>query len=311
MPLPDLAISTSWNSARHIDGLAMLEELAALGFKDIELSHGIRYSLWPGILKALDQKIVRVVSLHNFCPLPVGFLNASPNCYEFTDPRRSRRGTAVRLTLETIDHAAAFGARAVVLHLGSQRQRHRAQQLVALMARGELGSRAYVRKKIAAVREHETLFRKTWPWLYESLLAVCDHARHKNIRLGFESREAVEEIPLENQWDLLLNEFPDAGYWHDFGHTAQKDALGFLDHAAELRKRRPRLLGCHLQDFRPPDHDHLPLGEGVVPFPELLPLLESEPLCVLELSSRVKAEKVRASVMRWRQWQTLAVGSAG
>ncbi|MDR2463751.1 MAG: sugar phosphate isomerase/epimerase [Verrucomicrobiales bacterium] len=297
---PDLAISTSWNSARHTDGLAMLEELAALGFTSVELSHGIRYSLWPGLLKALDQKIIRVASLHNFCPLPVGFLKASPNCYEFTDPRRSRRETAVRLTKETIDHAAAFGAKAVVLHLGTLRQRHCSRELVTLMAKGQLGSRDYVRKKIAAVREHETLFPAVWPLLKECLLTISEHARAKNIRLGFESREAVEEVPLENQWPLVLNEFPDAGYWHDFGHSAQKDALGFLDHEAEFRQRLPRLIGCHLQDFRPPDRDHLAPGDGVIPFEKFLPLMVSDPVCVLELSSRAKREQVLASLAWWR-----------
>ncbi|MDR1305305.1 MAG: sugar phosphate isomerase/epimerase [Verrucomicrobiales bacterium] len=301
MSLPELAISTSWNSARHTDGFAMLEELAALGFKSVELGHGIRFSLWPGLLRALDQKIIRVASLHNFCPLPLGFLKASPNCYEFTDPRPSRRARAVALTLETLDHAAAFGAKAVVLHLGSLRQRPRSHRLVALMARGQLGSRAYVRQKIAAVREHEQLFSAAWPWLRDCLLTVSDHARKKNLRLGFESREAVEEVPLENQWDLLLNEFPAAGYWHDFGHSAQKAALGFLDHAAEFRRRLPRLIGCHVQDFRAPDHDHLAPADGDLPFNEFLPLIPPSALCVLELSPRVKQEKVRASLAWWQR----------
>jgi sugar phosphate isomerase/epimerase len=299
MSLPDLAISTSWNSSRHTDGFAMLEELASLGFKQAELSHGIRFSLWPGILKAFDQKIIRVSSLHNFCPLPLGFLKASPNCYEFTDPRQSRRDMAVKLTKETIDHAAAFGAKAVVLHLGSLRQRHRNHELVTLMAKGQLGSRAYVRKKIAAVSEHEELFPKVWPRLKDCLLAIGDHAAAKKIQLGFESREAVEEVPLENQWDLLFKEFPAAGYWHDFGHSAQKDILGFLDHEPEFRKRLPRLIGCHLQDFKAPDRDHLALGDGEIPFKNFLPLMAKNTLCVLELSPRVKKEKVLSSLAWW------------
>ena len=301
MNLPDLAISTSWNSSRHKDGYAMLAELAELGFNNVELGHGIRFSLWPGILQALDQKIIRVNSLHNFCPLPLGFLKAAPNCYEFTDPRKARREMAVKLTKETIDHAAAFGAKAVVLHLGSLRQRHLNHQLVTLMAKGQLGSRAYVRKKIAAVSEHEKLFPNAWPRLKDCLLAISEHAAAKKIKLGFESREAIEEIPLENQWDLLLNEFPQAGYWHDFGHSAQKDALGFLDHEAEFRKRLPRLIGCHLQDFTAPDRDHLPLGDGTIDFTKFLPLTTKDTLCVLELSPRVKKEKVLSSLAWWKQ----------
>ncbi|MGK0177196.1 MAG: hypothetical protein ACI91V_001073, partial [Lentimonas sp.] len=65
-----LSLSTCWCSGRHTDGYAMIDEMVGLGFKRIELSHGIRVSLVPGILKAIDEKLVEVSSVHNFCPLP-------------------------------------------------------------------------------------------------------------------------------------------------------------------------------------------------------------------------------------------------
>ena len=37
----------------------MVEEILELGFKRIELSHGIRISLVPGILKAVEEEIGR------------------------------------------------------------------------------------------------------------------------------------------------------------------------------------------------------------------------------------------------------------
>jgi hypothetical protein len=50
----------------------MLVEMAELGFSHVELSHGIRAGLVPGIIKAVEERIVQVSSTHNFCPLPPG-----------------------------------------------------------------------------------------------------------------------------------------------------------------------------------------------------------------------------------------------
>ena len=66
------SFSTCWNSHRHTDGRAMLREIRDLGFEYAELSHGIRLSLLPGILEAVDAGEIKISSLHNFCPLPHG-----------------------------------------------------------------------------------------------------------------------------------------------------------------------------------------------------------------------------------------------
>ena len=66
------SFSTCWNSHRHTDGRAMLREIRELGFACAELSHGTRISLLPGILEAVDAGEIRISSLHNFCPLPIG-----------------------------------------------------------------------------------------------------------------------------------------------------------------------------------------------------------------------------------------------
>ena len=57
----------------------MLEEISALGFEYAELSHGIRISLLPGILDAVDAGIIKISSVHNFCPLPMGIDRPAPN----------------------------------------------------------------------------------------------------------------------------------------------------------------------------------------------------------------------------------------
>ncbi len=113
------SFSTCWNSNRHTDGRAMLREIRELGFDHAELSHGIRISLLPGILEAVDAGEIKIATLHNFCPLPVGVTHSSPNLYEFSAERDRDRELAVRHTLKTFDFAARVKAPLVVLHLGS------------------------------------------------------------------------------------------------------------------------------------------------------------------------------------------------
>ena len=97
----------------------MLREIRELGFEKVELSHGTRISLMPGILEAVDAGEMKISSLHNFCPLPMGVNYAAPNLYQFTAERDRERELALRYTLKTLEFASRVGAPLVVLHLGS------------------------------------------------------------------------------------------------------------------------------------------------------------------------------------------------
>src|SRR3954467_1517100 len=113
------SFSTCWNSHRHTDGRAMLREIRALGFEFAELSHGIRISLLPGILEAVDAGEIQISTLHNFCPLPIGVDHPAPNLFKFSSPDRRERESAWRHSVRTIETAARLKAKVVVLHLGS------------------------------------------------------------------------------------------------------------------------------------------------------------------------------------------------
>ena len=76
----------------------MLREIKQLGFDLVELGHGIRISLMPGIQKIFDDGEVRFSSLHNFCPLPVEVMGASPDCYTFSAAHGMERERAVKQT---------------------------------------------------------------------------------------------------------------------------------------------------------------------------------------------------------------------
>ncbi|PAW78747.1 MAG: hypothetical protein B9S32_05025 [Verrucomicrobia bacterium Tous-C9LFEB] len=297
-----LALSTCWNSSRHTDGAEMLREIRDMGFTRAELGHGVRYSLWPGVLDAIDEGVIEISSLHNFCPVPMGVMKPSPNCFELTDPRPILRQQAINATIETIHNAAKLEVPVVVMHLGHANPYGINRELEKLAARGKLYSREYVAAKLKAVELRRKLFPEVWERLHESLLPIVEAAAKEGIKLGFENRERYEEFPSEEEFQTVLDAFPaeTVGYWHDFGHAARKEYLGWSDHRPSLERFAPRLIGCHVQDCLPPDEDHLGLGKGEVPFADLLPLVQAEAVPVLELAPSVSREDVLASLELWK-----------
>jgi sugar phosphate isomerase/epimerase len=299
-----ISFSTCWNSSRHTVGDAMLREIKTeLGFDLIELGHGIRISLMPGIQKMFDAGEVRFSSLHNFCPLPVEVMGASPDCYTFSSSSPRERERAVRQTLLTIDFAARLGAPFVVLHLGRVPIKPVTEPLIALAKAGEMYSREYVRRKVDAVAKREAAAPGYLTNVKECLKPIIDHAAAKNIRLGIEGRRGYEEIPSEREIPPLLDELdsPQIGYWHDFGHLQIKENLGFVDHAEWLRTIGPRTLGCHVQDCVWPAQDHQPPFAGSVDLEKLVPLLPSTCLFVWEMSPRKTVEEIRRSLTAWQE----------
>src|SRR5437588_9013688 len=142
-----ISFSTCWNSGRHTDGAEMLREIVDLGFERIELGHGIRISLMPGIQKMYESGKVKFSSLHNFCPLPVEVLHASPDCYQLSSPYLKERERAVKQTFQTIDFAERLGAPFVVMHLGEVQMKPITESLIKLIPKGQQFSRKYVREK--------------------------------------------------------------------------------------------------------------------------------------------------------------------
>jgi sugar phosphate isomerase/epimerase len=299
-----IAFSTCWNSGRHNDGDEMLREIKGeFGFDLVELGHGIRISLVPGIQKMFDAGAVRFSSLHNFCPLPVEVMVASPDCYKFSAPYPDERERAIKRTFQTIDFAERLGAPFVVLHLGEVKMRPVTDLLIELAKDGKYLSRRYVRLKIKAVQKRERIAPAYLQRVKDCLRRLIDYATSKNIRLGLESRRGYEEIPTERELPGLLDEMnsPQVGYWHDFGHAQIKENLALLDHAEWLHAIGSRTFGCHVQDCIWPAQDHQPPFTGDVDLEKLVPLLPSNCLFVWEMHPHKTADQIRQSVQVWKE----------
>src|ERR1700735_780954 len=199
-----LSLSTCWNSYRHQDGYAMLKEIRQLGFPGVELGHAIRFSLWPGIVKAWEEDLIRIQTLHNFCPVPTSVFHPNPNCYEFSDSRPATRTAAIKATEETIRHAAKFGARAVICHLGSAGPYGVTDKLEKIYAKGGFLNRSYTDIKVQAVRKRRENFKRVWPRIKTCLDPIVALAGELKIRLCFEIRQAFEEFPHEEEFAEVL-----------------------------------------------------------------------------------------------------------
>jgi sugar phosphate isomerase/epimerase len=299
-----IAFSTCWNSGRHTAGDVMLREIKdKLGFDLIELGHGIRMSLMPGIQKMFDAGQIRFSSLHNFCPLPVEVMVASPDCYKFSAVSSEERERAVRQTFQTIDFAARLNAPFVVLHLGQVNMAPITDRLIKLAKTGKYLSRRYVRLKVKAVQKREKIAPAYLERAKDCLRRIIDHAAAKNIKLGLEGRRDYEEIPVESELPMLLDEMssPQLGYWHDFGHAQIKENLAFLDHREWLRTISARTFGCHVQDCIWPAQDHQPPFTGNVDLEKLVPLLPANCLFVWEMHPNRTADAIRRSLQIWKQ----------
>jgi sugar phosphate isomerase/epimerase len=298
-----IAFSTCWNSSRHTDGAEMLREIVDLGFDRIELGHGVRISLMPGIQKMFESGKVKFSSLHNFCPLPVEVLHASPDCYQFSSPNVNERERAVKHTFQTIDFAERLDAPFVVMHLGEVPMRPVTDDLIKLARKGELLSRNYVGKKIRAVEKREAKVPPYLGQVKDCLKRIVEYTAGKKVKLGIEGRRGYEEIPSERELPALLDELssPQVGYWHDFGHIQIKENLAFLDHADWLRQIGARAFGCHVQDCIWPAQDHQPPFAGDVDLLKLVPLLPKDCAWVWEMSPRKTAEEIQKSVETWKE----------
>ena len=276
----------------------MLREIRDLGFQYAELSHGTRISLLPGILEAVDAGEMRISSLHNFCPLPMGVTYPAPNLYQFSAERPRERELAERYTVKTIEFATRVKAPAVVLHGGSIDMKDYTAKLLELVARGQKETPKYAKLCTEVDEKREA---KKGPFVEranELLKKLLGTAESQGIKLGIENREALEELPLESDFQFLFREFPspNLGYWHDTGHAQIKENLGFLRHAMHLESLRDRLLGFHIHDVQSPGRDHCAPGSGMIDFAALKPLVKPEHLKVFEFSPSLTVEEVRSGV---------------
>ena len=276
----------------------MLQEIRELGFEYAELSHGIRISLLPGVIEAVEAGEIKISTVHNFCPLPIGVTHAAPNLFKFTSSDARERENAYRHSLKTIETAIRLKAKLVVLHMGCVDMKDYTDKLTAMMERGETESPKY--RKLCEEVESKREQKKERPVQFanDMLRRLVQESQSHDLLLGVENREALEEIPFESDLQFFFSEFANTNvrYWHDLGHAQIKENLGFIHHAMHLESMSEHLAGFHIHDVQFPARDHCAPGTGMIDYAALKPFVRPEHIRVFEFGPRVPVEELNAGV---------------
>ena len=301
-----LAFSTCWNNSRHTDGETMIEEIVGMGFSNIELSHGMTIAKLPGIKKAYERGLFACSGVHNYFPSPVEVMIDAPDAYEFTSHRPFERQRALDMTLRSLDLAAEFKARYLVLHMGSvpMKSSKWTKPLTEMVAAGGQHSPEYVAEKISFVKKREKVGPLYFHRAIEALEKIAERAAEVGVMLAVESRSKFEDMPTEREMLVLQDHFkdhPGVGYWHDFGHVQLKHNLGLLDHLEWLEKISPHLIGGHVHDVQWPARDHRTPFSGTLDYAALLRFFPAGCPLVWELSPTREAGEIKTALARWKR----------
>jgi sugar phosphate isomerase/epimerase len=115
-----LALSTSFTSNRQHTAKTLLDSLEKLNVAELELDYRIGETLYKQLRKALKQSHLKVVSVHNFFPIPSirPDSGGGGDLFLLSHPDKEQRNQAIAWSAKSIEHARTLGARAVVLHCG-------------------------------------------------------------------------------------------------------------------------------------------------------------------------------------------------
>jgi sugar phosphate isomerase/epimerase len=281
-----LALSTSFISNRLHTGKTALDLLENFNVSDLELDYRIDEALYKQIREALKQSRLRVVSVHNFFPIPAvkSDSGGGGDLFLLSHPDQEKRKQAIEWTSRSMEHAHNLGARAVVLHCGYVNMSPELDRLYHYHTTDQINSpeaQAFIHKKLA---EREQLKPKHIESLLYSLDCLGRVADKKGILLGLENRYHYHELPGIKELEVLLKTFKGApiGYWHDTGHAHANEILTVLPPHALLDKFSHRLIGIHLHDAIGLE-DHLAPGKGEIEFNRLKPYIKSDTVLVMEL----------------------------
>ncbi len=301
---PIISLSSCWLSSRHTDGYEMLKEIADLGFSHAELSHGIRVTLVPGILKAVEEGFIKISSTHNFCPLPPGVSSPAPNLYQPSSPAESERSLWRRHTIASLEFAQRVGSQVLVTHMGSiffflmdpaRRVEAMEDDLEFKDMRGNADFQEEITTLLGKLRKAAP---KHYARIQDCLADVTAKAQETGVKFAVENREGLLELPLDEHMDAFLASVDDlaiCGGWHDTGHACIKHCEGVIDHAQFLEKNGERLLGFHLHDVSAEGKDHQPIGTGLVDWKLIRQHIRPEHLLTIELSPKLTKEQVLES----------------
>ena len=308
---------------KHKDGYEMLAKAVELGFKHVELGHGTVVSQVDGIERAVAEGIVKVSSLHNFCPVPPFAPAPAPNLYSPATKSKSETAQWKRHTLNTLAFAETVKASRVVMHSGeliyfwgspkfamqklygelravekslAEFDAEKDEDKTALEKDVKIARKNYENALPRFIAKAQKRAEKAHDIVFENVQSVHEDFAQKNILLGLENRDGWCELPFDTMFaDFAerLNTLSHARGWIDIGHAQVKALRGVFKLEDFLESLRGKICAWHLHDTTAEGRDHNPIGKGVTDFNLVKKFFEPQNHnFILELSPSVTEEEI-------------------
>ena len=304
-----ISLSTSYLQSSHNDGYAMLQDAAEMGFEYVELGHSTPTTALEGIMKALSEGVVKVTSLHAFCPVPPFAKGAAPNLFSPSTSSKLESIQWIRHIKSTFDFAAISGAKAVVCHCGFLSYFFRRPDAALAKFLSDNDGIAPKDNPIFDAcrdkfmrRSAKRAMKKDYKYLRKNLSHVHSELLKHALMLGIENREAPAELPLDWNFPELfdtLSELPQVRVWHDVGHSKKKELCGLGAQMDLIEKTSEKICGWHLHDCTESGKDHIAIGKGCIDFKSISKFFDRQKhIFTLELNKKVSREDAIDSLKR-------------
>lgn len=277
----------------------MIDEIAAAGFRAVELGYDLRRDLVDGVEARVREGAAEVVSVHAYCPVPANVPRGHPELWLLADADPAIRQKAVAGLTETLRFAASVGARAVVVHGGYIRPPwSRTSTLIMLARSGRRDGWMWRWHWNRLTRAREQRAARHLGWLREGLARLDAVAAECRVCVALENLPSWEAVPSEVEAQALFRDLPRDrfAYWHDFGHGQIRQNLGFTNHLRLLERMRDLIAGFHVHDVEAPATDHVLPPNGMIPFHEFAAFADLPVPFVIEPPRDATPEALREAV---------------
>ncbi len=307
---PVISLSTCFLQSRFPqDGYAMLCRAAELGYEYVELGHSTPISSIEGILKAVSEGVVKVSSLHNFCPVPPFASGAVPNLYSPSTKNKIESEQWKRHTLNTLELAKQTNAKAIVSHSGELsyflfRPDRQLAKFYKDKNLSELSEDKNFEKTLDAFlqKSQKNIFSRHYKYLLENLNSIKEELEKSSVIVGVENREGVCELPLDWTFKQLFDEIGESDVikvWHDVGHSKIKELKHLYSQEKLIEETLDKIVGWHIHDCDTDCKDHIALGDGCINFDQIKKFFNPQKhIFTLELNSRVRSAQAADSLKR-------------
>lgn len=297
----EYSFSTCWNIKKHSVGSEMIEEIKSLGFQRVELNYNVTREMLETIEPMIERGDIGVSSVHHVFPhLPGKEFDTDSLMLGYPDV--DKRNRAVELLKQTIDYAARYGGKGVVVHPGEIPFTYNIDEELRKIYFAEGRESASYQKlwnEMLEVRTKESPFYVNL--IKESLETASEYIAMKgyDVGIGIETRSRCYQMPTLQEAGTIIDQLKGAPVylWYDIGHGTMMDRMGLYDSIKEANAMKDKILGVHI-------HETVGLSDHWCPyihskdlsyFDNFIDIVAAAPIKVYELKDKCLPDEIHES----------------